>query len=89
MKSSPAPLGPGTELAKMLAQFGFKDRPGCKCALHAEMMDRWGCEQCLRRLNEITAWLQHEAHARGLPFSAVLARQLIKRAIAMANRKNS
>ncbi len=81
--------GPGTELAKILARFGFKDRPGCKCALHAEMMDRWGCEECLRRLNEITAWLQQEAHARGLPFSAVLARQLIKRAIAQAKRKAS
>jgi hypothetical protein len=76
-------------LAKILARFGFKERPNCKCALHAEMMDRWGHEQCLERLNEITAWLQQEAHARGLPFSATLARQLIKRAIVKAKRRSS
>lgn len=52
-----APLGPGTHLHAILAEFGIKPRSDCKCNAHAAQMDAWGPDECERRREEIVAWL--------------------------------
>jgi hypothetical protein len=50
-------------------------------------MDEWGCEVCESRMDEIVGWLKSEAASRGLPFVEVVARVLIRKAIARARKK--
>lgn len=80
--------GPGTELKAMLSGWPFyiTALPGCPCNEHAKQMDAWGPDVCEQRINEIVAWLQLEATGRGLPFSTLAAKLLVRRAIAKARR---
>jgi hypothetical protein len=80
--------GPGTELAKLLARFGFSERPGCKCKSTAARMDAWGADECSRpeRVEEVLTVMRDEAAKRGLPFLDSIGRMLIRRAIANASR---
>jgi hypothetical protein len=80
------PGGPGTELAKLLARFGFAERPGCKCKSTAAKMDAWGPEECSKpgRIEEVLAVMAEEAKKRGLPFVPAVGRLLIRRAISVA-----
>jgi hypothetical protein len=80
--------GPGTELAKLLAGWPFylTSTPDCPCREHAEQMNAWGPDECERQLPRIVAWLRDQASRRGLPFSDLAARLLIRRAIAKARK---
>lgn len=77
---------PGTALKNTLSAFGLHQKPGCPCKDRATRMDRWGCDECERRVPEIVAWLKEEAESRGLPFSSTLATMLVKRAIKNARK---
>jgi hypothetical protein len=81
--------GPGTELSTILSGWPLylHVEPGCQCKRHADLMDEWGCEVCESRMDEIVGWLKDEAASRGLPFVEVVARALIRRAIARARKK--
>jgi hypothetical protein len=47
-------------------------------------MDRWGADECERRLDEIVGWLRDEAARRSLPFVELIARQVVLLAIRRA-----
>lgn len=81
--------GPGSELSSILSGWPFyiTITPGCRCKSHAETMDMWGCDRCEDRIDEIVGWLRGEAATRGMPFSAALAKALIRRAIYRARAK--
>lgn len=87
----PIDAGPGTELKKLLAKVGITAEPGCACNARATEMNLRGAAWCLDNLDTITGWLREEAGRRGLPFSATLARMLIKRAVrnALTSQGNS
>lgn len=79
--------GPGTELKAMLKKWlGVAATPNCPCNAHAAQMDAWGPDECERRLDEIVGWLSAQATARGLPFSRMVAGQMVRLAIRRARK---
>ena len=74
--------GPGTQLAKTLASWGFKEGKGCSCKKMSRLMDGWG-SACATdpHLTTIVDHLAKEAKKRKLPFVRKLAEALIKRAV--------
>ena len=85
----PMMLGPGTELKKMLAIFGFQENASCSCNSKAKIMDSWGCDECEKRSEEIIGWLRDEAKKRKLPFIDLVGKLLLKRAIKLARLKEN
>lgn len=80
--------GPGTELKKMLsvaewAGLSLKSAD-CQCDRRAAEMDANGPEWCAANTETIIGWLRESATERGLPFSAIIARGLIREAIRRA-----
>lgn len=73
--------GPGTELRKLIAKFGFKPKAGCKCTQHIREMDLKGEQWCRDNVDTIVGWLREEAARSGYPFTEIGAKILIKRAI--------
>lgn len=58
LERTPTPKeGPGTELKKLLAEFGLTDMRGCGCNAKAAAMNRWGVAGCRERFDEIRQWL--------------------------------
>jgi hypothetical protein len=82
--------GPGGELKQILAGWPFhiETTEMCPCNAYAAQMDAWGCDECVRRMDEIVGHLREQAAARGLPFLDAVGRMLVRRAIKNA-RKNS
>ncbi len=85
------PSGPGTELKKLLSLLGIKPEKGCACAKRARYMDRMGCDWCLENMDTIVRWLREEHERRKLlvPFSDLIARQVVKLAVKKARKANS
>jgi len=81
--------GPGTELKRLLKYFGLKSIGGCKCNTRANKMDALGCHWCANHINQIIGWLEEEAKKRGLPFSRIAAKMLVRRAITTARKKGA
>jgi hypothetical protein len=83
--------GPGTELKKLFALVGITPKKGCKCAKRARYMDRMGCDWCLENTDTIVRWLREEHERRKLlvPFSDLIARQVVKLAVKKARKANS
>lgn len=81
--------GPGTELSAMLSRIGITAKPTCSCKAHAKQMDEWGPDVCEQRMPEILGWLEHQAHARKLPFSRFVAEQVVRMAIRRARKSRS
>jgi hypothetical protein len=58
-------------------------------------MDAWGCDESEKRLDEIVGWLQEEHAKRAaarqtiLPFSKLVAANIVKLAIRRARKKGS
>lgn len=73
--------GPGTELKKILEYWNIRPDEDCRCSDRAKLMDRKGPDWCEENRQTIVGWLREEAERRGLPFSKILARTLIWRAI--------
>lgn len=74
-------VGPGTELQKLIARFGLKPKTGCKCNARILEMNRNGEAWCIQNISVITGWLREEASRAGYPFSEVVAKLLIRRAV--------
>jgi hypothetical protein len=55
------PQGPGTELRKILTSVGIKEPADCDCRSYANLMDKWGSEECNRRKQEIIIHLNAQA----------------------------
>lgn len=71
--------GPGTELKHLLKRFGFAT---CgKCGRRSQIMDQRGPDWCRDNIDTIVGWLREAAADRKLPFSATLAKMLIRKAI--------
>ena len=87
--------GPGTELKKILDGKWFRlagikdlekqDKP-CKCGDRADYMDKHGSDWCERNLERLAKSLraEHRRQKIKVPFSMVIARKLIRRAIRRA-----
>jgi hypothetical protein len=68
--------GFGTRLANTLGLF-FRDKPGCGCAGHRDILDVWTKGYILSNKEKVIDWLQNEASNRRLPFSRTLTRVLL------------
>ena len=77
----PPPPGAGTHLKRLLASFGIKPSPNCKCASKAQAMDYKGIDWCEENIETIVEWLKEEADSRGFPFIRSVGRLLVRRAI--------
>ena len=53
--------GSGTELAKLLAEFGIEEKQGCSCKSIAEEMDRNGVQWCINNRDDILARMSENA----------------------------
>jgi hypothetical protein len=83
------PIGPGTELKKLLSGIGIKAESGCKCADRARHMDFMEAKEpgwTQNNMEEILDWLEEEARKRNLPFVRAGARVLVKLAIRRAKK---
>lgn len=80
--------GPGTELKNLLARLGFKSGSECACNRHARQMNEWGVRGCDHedRIAQIVDWLDEEARTRGVPFSRLAARLLVRTSIRRARK---
>lgn len=78
--------GPGTELKKILARFGFVPAPGCKCNQRIQEMNTRGPDWCGQNIDVIVGWLREEADRAKLPFLNTGARLIVKRAISKARK---
>lgn len=79
--------GPGCHLSRLLAKFWIKDKTGCGCKQHAAVMDQWGPDECLNRIDDIIAWMREEADKRKLLFVESGARAMIRIAVWRARRE--
>lgn len=77
----PPPYGAGSRLAETLRSIGIEANEGCACKSMAAKMDTNGPEWCLENIEEITGVMRVEAERRGLPFSNLVARALVRRAV--------
>ncbi len=78
--------GPGTELSKILAWFGVRSSPACRCKSMAARMDALGPDGSEAILDEVLAVMRQEAKRRGLPWSEAVGLLLVKWAIRRARR---
>lgn len=84
-----APGGPGTELKALLGGWPLRFKPSkdCKCKDRAARMDRLGIEWCEQNIETISGWLREEANKRHIPYSELMGKALIKKAIRRARKK--
>ena len=80
-------MGVGTELKRLLGNFGIRSNAQCNCDQRALLMDEAGIEWCKSNIKVIVWWMSEEAIKRKLPFSKLLASLLVKRAIKNALKK--
>lgn len=81
--------GPGTELKALLGGWPLRFKPSkdCKCKDRAARMDRLGIEWCEQNIETISGWLREEANKRHIPYSELMGKALIKKAIRRARKK--
>lgn len=79
--------GVGTELKALLAKLGITTTPTCQCNKRAKEMDDRGVQWCRENEELILSWLKEESDRRGLPFVALAAKMLIRRAVRNAEKK--
>jgi len=75
------PQGPGTCLHEALAAWGFKERDDCDCVNYATEMNMKGNKWCRNHIPRIIGWMRKSAKQRKLPFSKLIARQFVMKAI--------
>jgi len=78
----------GAALHELLAgpPFFFASGGDCGCESFAAQMDAWGCDEVIRRIDQVVAHLEQQAARRGLPFHRVAGRILVRRAVRNARR---
>jgi hypothetical protein len=69
--------------------FRFDTTRDCPCEPHALQMDAWGPDDCERQIDTIIEWLREEAVRRGLPFTDMIGRMLVRRAIARSRKSTN
>jgi DNA-directed RNA polymerase subunit RPC12/RpoP len=81
--------GAGTELKRLLGLFFLRPNDDCNCAAWPgpDAMTREGPEWWGQNIETILDWLEEAAGDRRLPFSRRGARVLVRRAIALAERR--
>lgn len=79
--------GAGDELKALLATFGIKAGPKCKCNEMARKMNAWGPSGSLDHIEEIVDAMEKAAKARRLPFLRAAGRKLVQIACRRAARK--
>ena len=80
----PTDYGPGTELKKLISWFQWATRvkKRCRrCLTREKQMNRWGPDECLRRIETIKRWLKWSASTNNLPYVERLVVPLIHKAI--------
>lgn len=50
-------------------------------------MDQMGCQWARDNLDLVVGWLEEEAQKRGLPYSTIAGKALVKLAVRLAERK--
>jgi len=80
-RNLPSAKGPGTELKKLIAWFYSPDKKKCKCATRIAKMNRWGPDECEKRIDTILRWLKHSARINKVPFFEPAVKLLIRKAI--------
>ncbi len=75
------PRGPGTELKSLLFSWGLKEKRGCNCKRYANTMNLRGMQWCRENIDVIVRWMKHSAEDRHLPFSKIIARRFISKAM--------
>ena len=83
------PDGPGTLLSESLALIGIVSDANCGCRKKAKRMNCLGPDGCEAHMDEILAGLREEAENRGLPFSELVARMMVNRAIKLSRRRKA
>lgn len=68
--------GPGSELRRLLEQFGITATQGCGCHEFATVMDAWGPDGCRQRREEIIERLVSQAEGRPLLSAIPLKRRI-------------
>jgi hypothetical protein len=81
--------GPGYHLSQLLSPIKHASQwlrleTDCSCQKYAAEMDRNGVEWCEANIETIIGWLREGAEKHGLPFSGMVARWIVKRAIRQA-----
>ena len=82
--------GPGTELKKLLAWFGIRQKGCGGCGNLERAMNRWGSEGCRKRSELIVNHMAWEAKRRRVVkylFARTLASRLVSIAVRRAERK--
>jgi hypothetical protein len=77
----------GTELKKLLNRVGITASPTCSCNARAAHMDMMGCPWVRENLDMVVGWLEEEAIKRGLPFSRMAGKALVRLAVRLAETK--
>lgn len=80
------PHGPGTELAKLVSWFKLTNKK-CDCASRITKMNRWGPDECEKRLPTIKRWLRHSAKTHSVPYVDAVVTALIQKAIRNARKR--
>ncbi len=88
--------GPGTVLTAILHKLKFRAAAGCKCRARAREMNIRGADWCEENLETIVGWLREEydrliaaGKAPLVPFSVIVVRKLIRRAIKISRARAS
>ena len=76
--------GPGCQLKRSLEWWGLRDDGSCGCDSFAAQMDAWGCDETIRRIEEVVEHLREAAKKKGLPFIPTAARIMVGRAVEAA-----
>jgi len=87
----PRPIGPGTQLHRLIALLGIKPIVGCLCRRRKVYMDQWGSRGCLWHIRTIAGWMREEAARRGyrpLRLVAIASYGLVLTAIGLAVVRN-
>lgn len=66
--------GPGTTLASILRWFSTST---CDCKKYAQIMDAWGPDVCLEKIETILGWLKESARERNLPYVDFVMRAVV------------
>lgn len=83
----PEKLGVGDILHNKLVQFGIEESAGCNCDSNRRLMNVWGPDLCKINIDSIVGWMKEEAYKRKLPFSSLLAKELVLWAIKKAKKQ--
>ncbi len=81
--------GTGTELKKIFTWFS-PPKEGCDCPTHEAIMNVWGPDKCLQKIEKIANWVLKEAEKQNYPtgpVTRIAVKEMIKLAVRRSRRK--